>query len=103
MVKVLFPLSRSRPGPSLNKSPVNTPWPIVAEISMSIAALPSGTPEPADVLDAAGQILGTVEVYRTEISDIGAFSMILPAYMTAMSSARPATTPRSWVIRTIAM
>jgi hypothetical protein len=32
-----------------------------------------------------------------------AFSTILPAYMTAMSWARPATTPRSWVTRIMAM
>ena len=34
---------------------------------------------------------------------VGAFSTIWPAYMTAMSSARPATTPRSWVTRIMAM
>ena len=34
---------------------------------------------------------------------VGAVSTIWPAYMTAMSSARPATTPRSWVTSTIAM
>ena len=34
---------------------------------------------------------------------VGAFSTIWPAYITAMSSARPATTPRSWVTRIIAM
>ena len=34
---------------------------------------------------------------------VGAFSTIWPAYMTAISSVRPATTPRSCVTRTIAM
>ena len=34
---------------------------------------------------------------------VGAFSTTCPAYITAISSARPATTPRSWVTRIIAM
>ena len=34
---------------------------------------------------------------------VGAFSTTWPAYITAISSARPATTPRSWVTSTIAM
>ena len=34
---------------------------------------------------------------------VGAFSTIWPAYMTAISSVRPATTPRSWVTSTMAM
>ena len=34
---------------------------------------------------------------------VGACSTIWPAYITAMSSVRPATTPRSWVTRIIAM
>ncbi len=35
--------------------------------------------------------------------DVGACSTTLPPYITAMSSVRPATTPRSWVTRIIAM
>ena len=34
---------------------------------------------------------------------VGAFSTIWPAYMTAISSVRLATTPRSWVTSTMAM
>ena len=34
---------------------------------------------------------------------VGARSTILPAYITAISSVRPATTPRSWVTRIMAM
>ena len=34
---------------------------------------------------------------------VGARSTTRPAYITATSSVRPATTPRSWVIRIIAM
>src|SRR5216110_2144281 len=36
-------------------------------------------------------------------SGVGAHSTTRPAYITATSSVRPATTPRSWVIRIIAM
>ena len=36
-------------------------------------------------------------------TDVGAFSTIFPAYITAISSVRPATTPRSCVTRIMAM
>jgi hypothetical protein len=42
-------------------------------------ALPSGTPEPAEIFDASGQLLTTIEVYRTAIGDIDAFSIQVPA------------------------
>jgi len=42
-------------------------------------SLPSGTPEPAEVLDAGGRVLGMVEVYRTEVADIDAFFIEVPA------------------------
>ena len=43
--------------------------------------------------------------WRTELNSVrvGAFSTTRPAYITAISSVRPATTPRSWVTRIIAM
>ena len=40
---------------------------------------------------------------RRTIPRVGARSTTRPAYITATSSVRPATTPRSWVIRIIAM
>jgi hypothetical protein len=39
---------------------------------------PAGVAEGAEVLDASGQVIATVSVYRTEISDIGAFSFEVP-------------------------
>lgn len=41
-------------------------------------APPSGTAEPADILDAKGNLLQTVVVYRTEVSDIGAAQLMVP-------------------------
>lgn len=38
----------------------------------------AGDPEPAEILNASGQVIKTVTVYRTEISDIGAFSVQVP-------------------------
>ena len=38
-----------------------------------------------------------------KIDSAGAYSTVRPAYMTITSSARPATTPMSWVISTIAV
>jgi hypothetical protein len=40
--------------------------------------LPHGAPELADILDAAGNVLTQVEVYRTVISDVGASSIQIP-------------------------
>ena len=40
---------------------------------------------------------------RVNSAGVGARSTTRPAYITATSSVRPATTPRSWVIRIIAM
>lgn len=39
---------------------------------------PMGTPESADVLDADGHVVTTTLVYRTEISDVGAWSILVP-------------------------
>jgi hypothetical protein len=47
-------------------------------IPISELAPASGRAEMADVLDASGDVLDVVEVYRTEISDIGAFSIQVP-------------------------
>ncbi|HET9954998.1 MAG TPA: hypothetical protein VFQ61_10865 [Polyangiaceae bacterium] len=47
-------------------------------IPISEPALPSGEPELADLLDATGQTVSQVEVYRTAISDIEAFSVEVP-------------------------
>jgi hypothetical protein len=41
-------------------------------------APPAGTPEVAEILDASGTVLENVVVYRTEISDIGAYSVLVP-------------------------
>jgi hypothetical protein len=41
-------------------------------------SLPAGEPEPAEVLDAAGQVIDAVDVYRTQVSDIEAFSIQVP-------------------------
>ncbi len=40
---------------------------------------------------------------RENSTDVGACSTIRPPYITAISSVRPATTPRSWVTSTMAM
>jgi hypothetical protein len=39
---------------------------------------PAGEPETAEILDASGAVIDTIEVYRTEISDIGAASIEVP-------------------------
>jgi hypothetical protein len=41
-------------------------------------SLAAGEPEPAEVLDAQGAIIDTVDVYRTPVSDIEAFSIQVP-------------------------
>ena len=41
-------------------------------------APPSGTAEPAEVLDAKGNVIATIVVYRTEVSDIGAAQVMVP-------------------------
>ena len=54
-----------------------------------------------------GTDLSSASVYGIRTSEnsvaVGACSTICPAYITAMSCVRPATTPRSWLTRTIAM
>lgn len=40
---------------------------------------PAGTAEMAEILDASGQMIEATTVYRSEISDIGAFSFEVPA------------------------
>lgn len=47
-------------------------------IPITQPALPSGLPELAEVLDAQGNVIDVVEVYRTAISDIDAFSFEVP-------------------------
>lgn len=39
----------------------------------------AGVPEPAEILDRQGTVIETVDVYRTEISDIGAWSIWIPS------------------------
>ena len=50
-----------------------------------------------------GMLSNSASVYGifmlAKSSPVGAFSTNLPPYMTAISSVRPATTPRSWVTR----
>jgi hypothetical protein len=41
-------------------------------------APPSGTAEPAEVLDAKGNVIANIVVYRTEVSDIGAAQVLVP-------------------------
>jgi reprolysin-like metallo-peptidase family M12B len=41
-------------------------------------APPSGTAEAAEVLDAKGNVIKTIVVYRTEVSDIGAAQVLVP-------------------------
>jgi hypothetical protein len=45
---------------------------------ISTPALPSGNAELAEALDGYGNVIDVVEVYRTEISDIDAFSIEVP-------------------------
>jgi hypothetical protein len=42
-------------------------------------SLPTGEAEPAEVIDASGLVIDTVDVYRTQVSDIEAFSVQVPA------------------------
>lgn len=41
--------------------------------------VPAGEPEPAEILDVYGRVIAIETVFRTEISDIGAFSFEVPA------------------------
>jgi hypothetical protein len=41
-------------------------------------APPSGTAEVAEILDAKGNVIANVAVYRTEVSDIGAAQVMVP-------------------------
>jgi Peptidase M66 len=47
-------------------------------IPIAEPSVPSGMPESAEALDAAGNVVDVVDVYRTEISDIEAFSIEVP-------------------------
>ena len=40
--------------------------------------VPSGKAEQAEILDASSQVVATVTVYRTEVSDVDAFSVLVP-------------------------
>jgi hypothetical protein len=39
---------------------------------------PNGTPEAAEILDAEGNVLAVVDVYRTEVGDMDAASIQVP-------------------------
>jgi hypothetical protein len=54
---------------------------------------PAGTGEMAEILDAAGQVIQVTPVYRTEISDIGAFSFEVPVPEPGWHSVRVAGGP----------
>ena len=58
-------------------------------------------------LSSFGMLFSSASVYGifmwANSASVGARSTILPAYITAISSVRPATTPRSWVTRIIDM
>jgi hypothetical protein len=47
-------------------------------IPVNDPAAPAGVAEMADVLDSAGQVIGKVQVFRTELSDVSAFSFEVP-------------------------
>jgi len=47
-------------------------------LSIDEPSLPAGKPEPAEVLDALGNVIRHIIVYRTPISDVGAFSIQVP-------------------------
>jgi hypothetical protein len=51
---------------------------------------PAGVAEPAEVLDASGQVIEMTTVYRTEISDVGAFSFEVPVPEPGWASVRVA-------------
>ena len=55
----------------------------------------------ADAGDRAQQRLGVGHGHLGEEHAVGARSTTLPAYITMISSVRVATTPRSWVTRTM--
>jgi hypothetical protein len=59
-------------------------------IPIETPAAPAGTAEPAEVLDAAGQVIEMTTVYRTEVSDIGAFSFEVPVAQPGWASLRVA-------------
>lgn len=54
---------------------------------------PAGEPEPAEVLDAAGRVIDTVDVYRTEVADLDAFSIQVPSPEAGWHSLRVAGEP----------
>jgi hypothetical protein len=54
---------------------------------------PAGVAEAAEVLDAAGQVIEMTTVYRTEISDIGAYSFEVPVPEPGWASVRVAGAP----------
>ncbi len=62
-------------------------------IPISEPSVPSGAPEPAEVLDAAGQVIAVVEVYRTRVSDIDAYSIQVPEPLPGWHSIRIAGSP----------
>jgi hypothetical protein len=47
-------------------------------VPITTPSLPEGTPITARVLDAAGNLLKEITVYRTEMSDLGAASIMVP-------------------------
>jgi hypothetical protein len=47
-------------------------------IAFETPASPFGEPEAAEALDESGNVIERITVYRTEVSDIGAFSVLVP-------------------------
>ncbi len=47
-------------------------------IPITTPSLPEGTAVPARVVDSAGKLVESITVYRTEISDTGAASIMVP-------------------------
>jgi hypothetical protein len=56
-------------------------------------SLPSGAPELGEALDAAGNVLELIEVYRTEIADVNGASIMIPEPAPHWHSVRVAGAP----------
>jgi len=61
--------------------------------SIDVPAAPLGEPEPAEILDVNGHVVAIETVYRTEISDIDAFSFEVPKRRSGWHAVRIAGAP----------
>lgn len=74
MPKVVAPIGAAQAWRVLLQDDRGARW----GIPITVPSLPAGEAEMAEALDAAGDVVDVVEVYRTEISDIQAFSFQVP-------------------------